>query len=191
MVLEYDLPRRMVKAHCRQPAAVGRCPALLAGMDAAVARARRPCRCCRALPTTRMAVARARTRSRIASCAGLIARNAGDACQRPVSLPACGCDPGGWNCAPVADLAAMLSLCERDRCRRLVDIRPDEHAIPHSVFPPILAARHQPIRCNPRTENAAGEATDPVSSQPAHGVQERSRIAARSSICSDEGGLAA
>lgn len=38
----------------------------------------------------------------------------------------------------VANLAAPLTLCNRDRNRRLVDIQSDEHAILHLVSPPFL-----------------------------------------------------
>ena len=51
---------------------------------------------------------------------------------------------------------------EERRVHRLID--------PEREHPDILEARHQPIWCNPRTENAAGEAADPVSSHRDHGV---------------------
>jgi len=66
--LKDDLLRRMRETHHRQPATVCTRPALLARIDAAEAQ-QKALRCWRALPATRIAVARARTRSRIASCA--------------------------------------------------------------------------------------------------------------------------
>lgn len=43
-----------------------------------------------------------------------------------------------WHRPPVADLATLLALRNRDRDSRLVDIKPDEHAILHVVSPPFL-----------------------------------------------------
>jgi hypothetical protein len=40
--------------------------------------------------------------------------------------------------APVADLAAALVMSNRDRNRRLMDIKPDERVILHAVSPPSL-----------------------------------------------------
>lgn len=40
--------------------------------------------------------------------------------------------------SPVVDLATPLAVRNRDRDRRLVDIKPDEHTILHVVSPPFL-----------------------------------------------------
>ena len=70
----------------------------------------------------------------------------------------------------MAHFTPALTLGDRDRNCRLMDIKSDECAILHVVSPPILEALRQPIWRNPRTENAAGEAAEPVSSHGDHGV---------------------
>ena len=42
-----------------------------------------------------------------------------------------------WNCPPAADLAATLPLCDRERYRRLMDIRP----LTRSVHSPIMGSK--------------------------------------------------
>ena len=50
--------------------------------------------------------------------------------------------------SPMADLAASFALCNRDRDRRLVNIKPDERAILHLVLPHSEGTAPA-IRCNP------------------------------------------
>ena len=72
--------------------------------------------------------------------------------------------------APGANLAPTLALRHRNRCRRLVDSQPDEQAILHAVSPPFLRLGASQSDAKPQTENAAGEASDPVSSHRDHAV---------------------
>jgi hypothetical protein len=73
------------------------------------------------------------------------------------------------NCAAVADQPATRPFRDRDRERRLVVIQSNERVFPQLASPPFLT-RHQPIPCNPRTQNAAAEAAEPVRSHTDHGV---------------------
>lgn len=68
VVLQNDLARRVIEAHRGKPATISQRPPLLPGIDAPMSQ-QKAWRCCRALPSTRIAVARALTKSRIASCA--------------------------------------------------------------------------------------------------------------------------
>jgi hypothetical protein len=70
----------------------------------------------------------------------------------------------------VTDFTAPFALRYRHRDRRLVDIQPDKRDILHVVSPPFFKARRPPAGRNPRTEIAAGEANNPVSSHRDHGV---------------------
>jgi len=86
IILQHDLLGGMIEPDTREPSAVGAGPALFSRIDAPM-RKRKPCRCWRALPRTRTAVARARIRSRIASCAS--SGNQNSSARLPeVALPA-------------------------------------------------------------------------------------------------------
>src|SRR5271165_4525722 len=116
VVLQHDLLRRVIKPHRRQPASISLGPVPNAGIDPPVSQ--ETPRCWRALDNTFIAVARARTKSRIASWAA-------SGTQTPVSSPA-RCSLANITASRRPNLSRTTSIGHRNGNRRLVHIQPNE-----------------------------------------------------------------